>query len=101
MGGPYRVFGSANEARHGQSHDRGLRCQRRTGVCLIHAIVYAGANTYLQGTAVGFFNWLGFIAMPSLAAVFWEHRPAKMYAIQMGFQLLSLLVVGAILAVWY
>ena len=68
---------------------------------LIHAIVYAGATTLAQGAAVGFFNWLGFIAMPMLAMVFWEHQPWKKYAIIAGFQLVSLLIIGAGLAAWY
>jgi hypothetical protein len=68
---------------------------------LVHAIVYAEAHTFGQGAAVGFFNWLGFIAMPMLATVFWEHRPWRLYAIQTGFQLVSLIVIGGGLAAWY
>jgi hypothetical protein len=30
---------------------------------LLHAVVYADATTWLQGAVVGFFNWLGFIAI--------------------------------------
>lgn len=36
--------------------------------------------------------------MPMLAIVFWEHQPLKKYAIIAGFQLVSLLAIGAGLA---
>ena len=67
---------------------------------LLHAVVYAGANTWPQGAAVGFFNWLGFIAMPMLALVFWEHRPWKLYGIGVACNLVSMVAAGALLAVW-
>src|SRR4051812_5521956 len=52
---------------------------------LLHAVVYAGAHLALQGAAVGFFNWLGFMAAPGLALVVYEKRPWKLYAINNGF----------------
>jgi Protein of unknown function (DUF1761) len=67
---------------------------------LVHAIRYAGAATIAQGAVVGFFNWLGFIAVTMLGLVFYENRPFKLFLINNGFLLLSLLVMGAILAVW-
>jgi hypothetical protein len=68
---------------------------------LVHAIVYAEARTFGQGAAVGFFNWLGFIAVPMLATVFWEQRRWRQYAIQSGFQLVSLVIIVGGLAAWY
>lgn len=67
---------------------------------LVHAVVYAGAATVGQGVAVGFFNWLGFIAVTMLGLVFYENRPFKLFLINNGFLLLSLLIMGAVLAVW-
>src|ERR1700676_2626839 len=42
---------------------------------LVHAVHYAGAQGIGQGAAVGFFNWLGFVAMISLSATIYEHKP--------------------------
>ncbi|MBV8475081.1 MAG: DUF1761 domain-containing protein [Acidobacteria bacterium] len=67
---------------------------------LVHAVHYAGATTAGLGAAVGFFNWLGFVAMTTLMATLYEKRPFKLFLITNGFQLLSLLLMGAIVAVW-
>ena len=67
---------------------------------LVHAVVYAGAATVASGAAVGFFNWLGFIATVTIAQVTYERRPFRLFLINNGALLISLLIMGAILAVW-
>ena len=67
---------------------------------LVHAVRYAGATTASQGIAVGFFNWLGFVAVVTIGIVTYERRPFKLFLINNGYLLISLLVMGAILAVW-
>jgi hypothetical protein len=67
---------------------------------LVHAVHYAGAVTLGMGAAVGFFNWLGFIGATTIAAYFYEKRPLALWAINNAYLLLSLLIMGAILAVW-
>jgi len=67
---------------------------------LVHAVHYAGATNAGRGAAVGFFNWLGFIATITLMSTLYEKRPAKLFWINAGFQLVSLLIMGAIVAVW-
>ncbi|HEV2546504.1 MAG TPA: DUF1761 domain-containing protein [Stellaceae bacterium] len=67
---------------------------------LVHAIRYAGAHGIGQGAAVGFFNWLGFVAATHIAGVFWERRPFGLFVINSGYQLVSLLIMGGILATW-
>ena len=67
---------------------------------LDHAVHYAGATTIGQGIAVGFFNWLGFIAVVTLSTVNYEKRPFMLWVINNGYQLLTLLIMGAIVAVW-
>src|SRR5437667_9380493 len=42
---------------------------------LVHAVKYAGAQGIAQGAAVGFLNWLGFVAVTTLSATLHEHRP--------------------------
>ena len=67
---------------------------------LLHAVYYAGARTLATGAAVGFFNWLGFIATVTFGLTIYEKRPWALFSIANGFQLVSLLVMGAILAAW-
>jgi hypothetical protein len=67
---------------------------------LVHAVVYAGAATLGQGAAVGFFNWLGFIAVVQLSETMHEHRPSHFFAVTTGYNLIALVLMGALLAVW-
>ncbi|HEX2385907.1 MAG TPA: DUF1761 domain-containing protein [Candidatus Binatia bacterium] len=67
---------------------------------LLHAVKYAGAATAAQGMAVGFFNWLGFIAVVTIGTVTYLRKPLQLFFVQNGYLLLSLLAMGAILAVW-
>jgi len=67
---------------------------------LVHAVKYAGAQGIAQGAAVGFLNWLGFVAVTTLSATLHEHRPFKLWLINNGYQLVALLIMGAILAAW-
>jgi len=67
---------------------------------LLHAVKYAGAATAAQGMAVGFFNWLGFVAVVTIGTVTYLRKPFQLFLIQNGYLLLSLLAMGAILAVW-
>jgi len=67
---------------------------------LAHAVGYAGAATIATGAAVGFFNWLGLVAIATIASVTYEGRPLRYFLINNGYLLLSLVIMGAILAVW-
>jgi hypothetical protein len=67
---------------------------------LVHAVHYAGAKTFGQGAGVGFFNWLGFIAVVTMAGVFYERRPFKLWFLNNVYLAVSLMMMGAIVAVW-
>jgi hypothetical protein len=67
---------------------------------LVHATHYAGAATAGQGAAVGFFNWLGFVAVATLFSVTFEKRPLALWAINNGFQLVGIVVMGIIVTEW-
>ena len=45
--------------------------------------------------------WLAFTAMPSLTNVLWSKQPLGLYAINMGFELLSVVLMTIILATWF
>ncbi len=67
---------------------------------LVHAVRYAGATTAGEGAMVGFLNWLGFVFVATFMAVLYEKRPLKLFLINNGYLLLSLLAMGAIVAAW-
>ena len=69
-------------------------------IVLAHAVAFAGAAGAAQGAVIGAVNWLGFIAVTTFAAMLYEHRPFKIWAINNGFQLVGLIIMGAILAGW-
>ena len=67
---------------------------------LVHAIRYAGADGFLLGGVVGFLNWLGFVAASRLNDVLYEKRPLNLFAIDVGYWLVGLVAMGAILGGW-
>jgi hypothetical protein len=67
---------------------------------LVHAAVYAGAANFAQGMAVGFFNWLGLIAVAMFFSVNFEQRPFKLFLLNNGFQFIATIAMGGVLAIW-
>jgi len=71
---------------------------------LAHALVFASAYLSVEGfpagIMTGFWNWLGFIAPVTLGSVLWEGKPWKLWVLNNGYQLLSFLLMGSVLAVW-
>ncbi len=59
-----------------------------------------GATTAMAGIALSFWIWLGFMATLTLGSVLWEGRSAKLYFLNNAYNLISLAVMGAILAAW-
>src|SRR5260370_31442494 len=57
-------------------------------------------NTALYGLKIAFAVWLGFVTTVQATAVLFAKKPFKLYAIDTGYQLVSYLAMGAILAVW-
>ena len=52
------------------------------------------------GAFIGFLVWLGFFAAPNLPQGIYENRPFKLFAINNGYWLVGLLIVGVLLSVW-
>ncbi len=67
---------------------------------LSHFVDFTLATTIAEGMQAGFWAWLGFVATVGLSTFVFEGKPFKLYLINNGYQLVSLLVMGAILAVW-
>ena len=67
---------------------------------LANIIVWAQIATFARGTVIGVLMWIGFIAAPNLPQGLYENRPFKLFAINSGYWLLGLAIVGGILAIW-
>ena len=67
---------------------------------LAHMVYCFGAASYGRGAFIGFIAWLGFFAAPSFPQGIYEGRPFKMFAINNGYWLIGLAIVGGLLAVW-
>ncbi len=68
---------------------------------LLHAVTYAGATSLVLGVAVGALSWLGFVLTTFLALWAYENRPLKLIAINTGHNLIAMVLMGAVLAVWH
>ena len=71
-----------------------------TAYVLAHFVDYAEATTLIMGMQAGFWVWLGFIATTMIGIVLWENKPVKLYMLNVPYYLISLLVMGSILALW-
>ncbi len=67
---------------------------------LAHWVDYAEATTISGGLQAGFWAWLGFVATVTLGSVLWENKPFKLYLLNNAYNLVSLLLMGALLAMW-
>ena len=60
-----------------------------------------GAVTLIDGVIVGFMAWLGFVATVMANQIFYERKPQQLVAINAGYMLVSLVVMGAIVGIWH
>jgi hypothetical protein len=67
---------------------------------LAHIVVWSGAHTPGRGIFIGVLVWIGFIAAPALPQNIYENRPFRLFAINTGYWLVGLIIVGGMLAVW-
>ncbi len=67
---------------------------------LAHVVIWSEADSIGRGVFVGFVCWLGFVAAPLLSETMYERRSFKLFAINAGYWLASLLISGAVLAAW-
>jgi hypothetical protein len=68
---------------------------------LARFVIWAGAGTIGSGALIGFMAWLGFVAVVTISNNTYEQRPFKLFIINNIYLLVSLAVMGAILAAWH
>jgi hypothetical protein len=67
---------------------------------LANIIVGANITDWLNGALAGFWVWLGFMATLLVSLWGYENRSLKLIAINLGNNLIALVLMGALLAVW-
>ncbi|MEK6935014.1 MAG: DUF1761 domain-containing protein [Nanoarchaeota archaeon] len=70
------------------------------GYMLAYILDFLKVSTVGNGVMIGVMVWLGFIATTTLGVVLWEGKPFKLYLLNNGYHLVSLVVMGAILGAW-
>ena len=74
------------------------------GWVLDHAIIYAISDMHSGRVAtalvISFFNWLGFVAPVTIGIVLWENKSWKLWFITAGYYLITLILMGLVLAAW-
>jgi len=63
-------------------------------------IVIATIHRPLYGIKMGLAVWLGFVTTVQLTSALFMRQPARLYAINTGYQLVCYVVMGAIMAAW-
>lgn len=64
------------------------------------AMYYTKTYGVTGGLMSGFWTWLGFIVPVVMGDQLWGSRPWKLFPITAGYYLVSLLMMGSILATW-
>jgi hypothetical protein len=77
-----------------------LICSAIAAVVLSIAIQASGPQTVKRGIVCGAVLWLGFVATSWAQEYVFELRSIQIYAINTGFQLIDLMLVGAIVGGW-
>lgn len=65
-----------------------------------HVLVLIGATTITSALVAGLWLWLGFIVIPYSSGVLFERRPVGLFFINIGYYLVSMLVMALILTAW-
>lgn len=68
-----------------------------TAIVLARFVVIADPQNYMQALKLGFWLWLGFVATYAIGGGVFEHRSPKLIALNLGNQLVTLLVMSAII----
>ena len=61
---------------------------------------FSGEKTLTNGLLIGFWGWLGFIAMTHVGSLLWENKSPALYALNMEHWLAVMLLMGLILGAW-
>lgn len=67
---------------------------------MAHFIDFTLSDTALEGAVTAFWIWLGFIVTTFVSMPLFERKPWALFFINVGYYLVSFVVMGIILAIW-
>jgi len=67
---------------------------------LNQVLVLSGAVEFPNGLLVTFLLWLGFVASVLLSSVTYEQKPVRYFAINAGYRLVVMMIMGTVLTLW-
>ena len=68
---------------------------------LAYVLGWVGAATFIGGATTGLIIWVGFVATTHAANYVFEGRSLNLYAINLGYFLVTLVLMGGLLATWH
>lgn len=77
-----------------------LICDLVLSFILATLIMWSHTTGFVYGSVVGVLMWIGFFAAPNLPQGLYERKPFKLFAINSGYWLLGLFIVGGVLGSW-
>ena len=69
-------------------------------VVLYQFIISQNIIGVMGGVLIGFFVWFGFVATVNFSTVLFSKKPFELFAIESGYQLVYLLMAGALIGAW-
>jgi hypothetical protein len=57
-------------------------------------------HSLMAGITLGFWVWLGFVATSMFSSTLFSNKPMKLFVIEAGYYLTSLVIMGAVLSLW-
>ncbi len=67
---------------------------------MAHFVAYTKADTILTGLTTGLWLWLGFVVPVKGSEVLFAKRPVQLFLIDASYQLVALLGLGVLFALW-
>ena len=77
-----------------------LPCYMVMALVLSVFALYTDSTTAMQGVSLGFLVWIGFFATLGLTAHMFSEKPLSTYLLDAGYQLVYIVTMGVIVAVW-
>lgn len=100
MAGVEIANSALSETRAKMGYRISILCYLLMAWILAHFVKFTGATTAWQGVQLGALLWLGFSLPTMLPTHFFSERPLRHAWINIGFPLVGLCLMGAILALW-
>jgi len=75
-------------------------CDLVLSLILSMLIMWSNATGFKYGAVIGVLVWMAFIAATTLPQGLYEKKPFKLFAINSGYWLLGLFIVGGLLGSW-